>query len=215
MKKLTILLFLSFLFACSDDSGDDSGDDSNSNELILFEYPQSGDWGMNILDLNITDSSDTNGDGFNDLCVDVIDFDVEYYSLRAKKITDDDAQLKVKLTLLSDNDLCNEDENGYCWPWWFVKLYSPSEYEPIPSESSGWTTVSTLDLEGNLPLADELMINSENADIGIMVRWDTNLSYDADGIPDGYEPVIVLVEYYENNMSTPIFSKELVFDCLM
>ena len=59
------------------------------------------------------------------------------------------------------------------------------------------------------------MINSENADIGIMVRWDTNFSYDADGIPDGYEPVIVLVEYFENNMSTPIFSKELVFDCLM
>ena len=119
------------------------------------------------------------------------------------------------MTLLSENDLCNEDENGYCWPWWFVKITNPIEHVPIPDESSGWTTVSTLDLEGNLPLADELILNADSADIGVMVRWDTNWSYDEDGTPNGYEPVIVLVEYFENNMTTPIFSKELVFDCMM
>jgi len=191
---------------------------NSSFEIIstnIFEYPISGSWGMNILSPNIIDIPDTNEDEINDLCTDIIDNDVEYYSLKAKKNTEDCAQLKVKMTLLSENDLCNEDENGYCWPWWFVKITNPIEYAPIPDESSGWTTVSTLDLEGNLPLADELILNADSADIGVMVRWDTNWSYDEDGTPNGYEPVIVLVEYFENNMTTPIFSKELVFDCMM
>ena len=191
---------------------------NSSYEIIstnIFEYPISGSWGMNILNPNIIDIPDTNEDEINDLCTDIIDNDVEYYSLKAKKNTEDCAQLKVKMTLLSENDLCNEDENGYCWPWWFVKITNPIEYAPIPDESSGWTTVSTLDLEGNLPLADELILNADSADIGVMVRWDTNWSYDEDGTPNGYEPVVILVEYFENNMTTPIFSKELVFDCMM
>ena len=190
---------------------------SNSSfEIIstsIYEYPLSGSWGVNILNLDMTGTPDTDGDGYNDVCVDMIDFESDFYSLKAIKNTDDcsHTQLKVKISLLSENDLCNE--NVYCWPWWFVKLNDPTQIVPIPDESSGWTTVSTLDLEGNLPLADELILNSDYADIGIMVNWESNWSYNEDGTHDWYEPVIILIEYFENNMTTPTFSKELVLDC--
>lgn len=185
--------------------------DNSEYEIIdinVFEYPEGGQWGMNLLDPNINESTMSGPSS----CDDIIDNDVEWYSLKAIK-NNECTDLKVKLTLLSENDLCNEDENGYCWPWYFVDINSQISYVPVPDESSGWTTLSTLDLAGNLPLSNELILNSDSADIGIYVDPGTNFLYDDTGIAIGYEPVRILVEYFENNMSTATSSKELLFEC--
>ena len=120
------------------------------------------------------------------------EWNTQFLSMAAEKFGDDCFDLRIKLTSLNTDSDC--DINQCAW-------FFPSGIEP----STGWSVISSFENGG---LDYEFVLNSENADVAIQIG-DPGPYINANGIAIGPRDAKVLIEYYKDGLSDPIFSKEL------